>query len=312
MLTGVANAQFTSGNYFQITNQTLVTIDGLALTPSGGDFVLDNKTIVRELIAIPGNGGSSILRVYKLNAPITLTGELGIVYRLEELNNNSENQLKLAYASSQGAYQIKQNSTIDLAEHFVSGYFDNEVLLKVTVVEGNVALPVKLAAFCAKKVEESVLLEWSTAEEVSSDHFEIQRSPDGKSWQALGRVNAQGESNSQQYYSFTDYRPAVGTNLYRLKMVDTDGASAFSKLVTIRFDGEGIVSVYPNPVSQLLHIRTPGNEVLDSVDISSLAGRVVCRSSEPAIKLGVLPAGTYIVEVKMKSGLTSTVKVIHN
>lgn len=312
MLNTVSKAQFTSGDYFHIATQTPVIIDGLVFKPSVENFVLDNKVILCELTAVPGNGGSSILRIYKFNEPVMFTGVVGIAYRSEELNNNNENELKLIYESTLGIYQTKLNSLVNINKHFVSADFNDECLLKLTAVDGSVALPVKLIEFFAKKAEASVTLEWNTAEEISSDHFEIQWSQDGKQWLTLGKVNAKGESNSLQHYAFKDFTPASGNNLYRLKMVDSDGTSAFSKIAMLKFSETTLIYVYPNPASHWLYIKTSKNEVVDHVKISNLVGQVVCRSREADIQLDALPAGTYFVEVKLKSGAVGTSKIVRN
>ena len=88
---------------------------------------------------------------------------------------------------------------------------------------GCATLPVTLITFKASQAEQSVLLEWATSSEVNSSSFEIERSFAGKDWNNIGSLDAIGGERSHRYYSFRDPSPRNGSNLYRLKMIDTDG-----------------------------------------------------------------------------------------
>lgn len=59
-------------------------------------------------------------------------------------------------------------------------------------------LPVTLARFDAVKEGSTALLSWSTTEETNSDRFEVERSINGKVWQKIATVKAQGESKVWQ------------------------------------------------------------------------------------------------------------------
>ncbi|MCE7043152.1 SdrD B-like domain-containing protein, partial [Dyadobacter sp. CY312] len=93
------------------------------------------------------------------------------------------------------------------------------------------ALPVKLSRFDVQKGENvSALLHWTTTEEVNSDSFEIQRSADAKSWNAIGQVKAKENNVGLVNYRFDDMQPNLGANYYRLKMIDLDGSFAYSSI----------------------------------------------------------------------------------
>ena len=114
-------------------------------------------------------------------------------------------------------------------------------------------LPVELASFTAEinKANE-VQLNWSTATEVNSLKFDVQRSSDKNNWTVLGSVNAAGNSNTKVNYSYTDKsRLNQGVYYYRLKQYDNDGIS--KELNTIEVDYNNIPMAfelnqnYPNP-----------------------------------------------------------------
>ena len=94
-------------------------------------------------------------------------------------------------------------------------------------------LPVSIINFSATAKNNTVLLNWSTANEVNNDYFTIERSSNNKDFAGIGKVNSQqATSNNVQQYSFTDNSPLKGVSYYRLKQTDKDGKFSYSKVVT--------------------------------------------------------------------------------
>jgi hypothetical protein len=114
---------------------------------------------------------------------------------------------------------------------------------------GTAPLPVTLIKFAAfLNSDQTVGLSWATAQEVNSDYYEVERSPDGENWTALGQVKAKGFSSIVTEYGFTDSKPLSGTGYYRLKMVDMDGKYQLSKVVSINVNSTPVaLVVYSNP-----------------------------------------------------------------
>lgn len=94
-------------------------------------------------------------------------------------------------------------------------WIDNVELWQITN-----PLPVKLVEFNGINDRYYNRLFWSTASEIGSDRFEIDRSLDGYVWNNVGTVNASGNSNELRKYSFNDI---VGSYYYRLIQYDFDG-----------------------------------------------------------------------------------------
>jgi len=108
-------------------------------------------------------------------------------------------------------------------------------------------LPVELLYFKGSKGIESVNLSWATASELNFDFFEIQKSKDGKQFNTIGNAKGNGTTSIRQNYSFSDEKPAIGKNYYRLKSVDFDGYTEYFSVVMVDFDGKKNFSIYPNP-----------------------------------------------------------------
>ncbi len=95
-------------------------------------------------------------------------------------------------------------------------------------------LPVNFLDITASQKSTRVLVEWKTAFEVNNQFFEVERSINGISWSAIGRVNSKGNSQLVQNYSFADDKPAIGTNIYRIRQYDNEMRSSLSKNISIR------------------------------------------------------------------------------
>jgi hypothetical protein len=110
----------------------------------------------------------------------------------------------------------------------------------------NIPLPVSLSFFNAVLQGSTVQLSWETAQEINSDHFEVERRTGyDTAWQSIGTVAAQGYSSMPHDYYFTDQGPVTGSNFYRLKQVDRDGKAVYSSIKQIEWGRPGA----PNPAS---------------------------------------------------------------
>lgn len=144
-------------------------------------------------------------------------------------------------------------------------------------------LPVELTSFNANVKNRDVVLSWSTATEVNSCQFEIERAEkntgkpsDEAKWQKINALNAAGNSNSSRDYSYTDQKLNSGIYMYRLKMLDNDGTFAYSNVI------EAEVSLpkdfmlgqnYPNPFnpSTKIDYQLPQNSVV-KLELYNISG----------------------------------------
>lgn len=175
-------------------------------------------------------------------------------------------------------------------------------------------LPVVWLSFTAQRVNNDVLLEWQTAQEINNDHFEVERSEDGRHFYKVGEVMGSGNSPVPMAYSFQDKKVAYHQrHYYRLRQVDFDGRYDYSSIVSIQAtaeSGDGNKwTVYPNPSSgQPFEINYTGfnaeNEYINIVIVSSV-GQVMGEAngfvSEVNKTLAILtesiPAGAYVLKV---------------
>lgn len=172
-------------------------------------------------------------------------------------------------------------------------------------------LPVSLTAFTAVKQGSTSLLNWNTATEVNNAGFDIERSADGRSFSKIGIVYSKaegGNSNEKLSYSYTDATPLNGTNYYRLRQVDHDGKSEYSKIEQVIFGAGSGVKVYPNPAVSTVNIEASEGS---KVSVYNMVGqRMEVRATGSGrlttLDVSALSAGNYTIQVlDNTSGMSS-------
>ncbi len=161
--------------------------------------------------------------------------------------------------------------------------------------DGSHALPVELTSFTASSTGDLVKLNWSTATEINSYLFEIQRSSDNNNWFTVGDIQANGNSNSVKNYEYTDVSVSGGKYYYRLKQIDNDGAFEFSEVVEVEVGIPTTYSIsqnYPNPFnpSTKINYSIPTSGKV-SICIYSITGELVQTLVNEQVE-----AGNYSVE----------------
>ena len=108
------------------------------------------------------------------------------------------------------------------------------------------ALDVKWLSFTGINNGNSNLLEWSTATEINNDHFDIERSSNGISFEKIGIVKGSGNSSTPLHYQAADNHPLGGNNYYRLRQIDIDGKYTYSVVIIVANGvAKNVVKLYP-------------------------------------------------------------------
>lgn len=138
-------------------------------------------------------------------------------------------------------------------------------------------LPVIFSSFDVAKEGCKASVKWSTAMEQNNDHFEIERSANGRSFQKIGQVATQnGNSSTEQYYSYMDEHPLPGMNYYRVKQVDVDGKNDYTTVKSIRVDcGESDIKVYPTVTNGTLYVDLPAGYENAELQVYTTLGQIL-------------------------------------
>ena len=150
-----------------------------------------------------------------------------------------------------------------------------------TVSSENSPLPVILTSFTARQEESTVHLAWSTASEINSDYFQVERSTDGSDFQSLSRQAAAGDSQQELTYRYTDEGAAnrfSGTLYYRLKMVDFDGSFEYSDITAVALNRRPGLRVYANRANGEIKLFSDWKETRYTVQVADMLGRVLLEA----------------------------------
>ena len=163
-----------------------------------------------------------------------------------------------------------------------------------------IALPQSLLSFTATKGDNKVMLNFTTTNELKFASFDVERSPDGSSFTTLGTVTSEGANGD---YAYIDAHPLSSINHYRLKMIDQNGSYSYSKMVSIRYDKNASITIFPNPAKDevTVQLHMPAGAV--SLQIIDGMGRMVktmtLKSSgstlSTAIDISGLAVGQYYI-----------------
>jgi hypothetical protein len=179
-----------------------------------------------------------------------------------------------------------------------------------SIVNGiGTTLPVKLISFNATLANEKVNCTWETASETNNDYFTLERSKDGNSFEIVGNVKGQGNSNSNIRYSYTDINPFSGISYYRLLQTDFDGKNTYS---TIKKVGENVkltteFSLYYENNNPIVKINSLAENSV-TIELLNLNG-VKLFTNEHTINIGEntfgingnITTGLYLLKVQMEN-----------
>jgi hypothetical protein len=138
-------------------------------------------------------------------------------------------------------------------------------------------LDVKLTLFDGTIDQQNANLYWQSVSEQNASVYEIERSFDGRKFDAIGTVKA---INKASKYTFSD-KGVFANNAfayYRLKMVDNDGTFEYSNTIVLQTkeDHSLNASVYPNPYAGASNLEfTSAIAQQATITISDIQGRVI-------------------------------------
>lgn len=168
----------------------------------------------------------------------------------------------------------------------------------------NPFLPVTLLYFEGKTVEEAVVFEWQTLWEESNDFFTIERSLDLAQWETIARVEGGGNTEILRTYRGKDESPHRGSNYYRLKQTDLDGAFSYSGILHVLFQKESVLKIYPNPSPNgIFYIsENTWEEEEPEIQITTCLGESLVVMGKPMqaftkLDLRHLPKGIHMVTI---------------
>ena len=185
----------------------------------------------------------------------------------------------------------------------------NDVLLTTPTV-----LPVEMGNFVAMEKDNNIHLKWETLSESNFSHFDVLRSTDGINFSKAGKVDALGHSDKTSNYNYHEMRKNDGVLFYKLLIVDNDGQSASSKVVTVKSTANELLNVLSfNTSNETNRLRTTfyaAESFSARVVLSDIKGNTIADRGNYQFNAGVtnfdydtegLAQGTYILRITSNS-----------
>ena len=177
------------------------------------------------------------------------------------------------------------------------------------------ALPVVLSYFEARKDNRNIMIQWKTTYEKNNDFFEVERSGDARGWTVIAKIDGSDSSNISKKYQTIDKQPSEGVNYYRLRQVDRDRTTTYSRIVSVDMGKIGIDNLWPNPVVDFLHVKIDSSkeaefEITDINGMSVTKFRKMSANNAVIIPVGNLATGIYILKIKDQNGSRVSSKFI--
>jgi carboxypeptidase T len=184
---------------------------------------------------------------------------------------------------------------------------DNFRIIKTNTVFNNL-MPAGTITVNGKLMEnETIKVDWDALQETEHGYFTVEKSTDGKSFESIGKV-----TGIAPYY-FIDPNPNTGNNFYRIKKHSKDGQISNANPINVPYrKHEFGISIYPNPVKDILNIEMQKNKSNSiTVTVTDITGKTFIKkqfvsTGSRTIKLDVstLKSQLYIIQVINENGET--------
>ncbi|OQP57082.1 hypothetical protein A3860_10980 [Niastella vici] len=176
-------------------------------------------------------------------------------------------------------------------------------------------LPVVFNSFYITRNNNNVILNWSTAQELNNNSFEVQRSFDGSNWSVMAIVLGAGNSNTVQQYSFTDKNMTAGVAYYRIRQVDMNGQFEYTTTKSIKAtEAAPATRIYASNNTVNIEFNKEVKNPI-TIRIISMNGQVKAqRDQQQAAYRITMPVnnlkGVYVVQLNDNAGWNEVRKVI--
>lgn len=175
-------------------------------------------------------------------------------------------------------------------------------------------LPIHFISLAARSLQDGNLVEWEVTPELQGGgKFIIERSVDGINFIQVDEADL---TAGTKLFSFLDTFAQPGVLFYRISSIDASQRVSFSTIVFVnrkKRDYVG-VTVWPNPVMDILNIRSGIYYYNAVMNISDINGRLIlkkehCNGNYFSINCAFLTGGVYVLEIEDKIG-RKVVKIV--
>jgi hypothetical protein len=199
----------------------------------------------------------------------------------------------------------------DESEYILSQLGDSANNTVPFIIRRDPTLPVEYASMNAEAVSSvQVDINWTTARELNSAFFEVEKSftADFTESEIIAQLQGAVYSETETNYSVSDRGAMAPVVYYRLRQVDLDGSVNLSNAMSVNF-GENsafTLTAFPNPFEDQVTVKVDkGSMERYTLRVMDATGRTMYEAASEmsmatqdswTLNLGRLPHGTYFVQ----------------
>ncbi|MEJ8842079.1 T9SS type A sorting domain-containing protein [Lacibacter sp. H375] len=297
----ISLALFSTTDVFNVRMLPAVYTNGTT-----GNTMNSNAVDATWMVSESVNGGSNASLTCQWPASLELTGFNRVFSRLAHYTSSAwDYGMVNIMASGSDPYTVTRAG------------FTSFSPFSVTMLMG--ILPAGSLELSGKNNGNENMINWSTTSEQNTDHYVVEASLNGSDFTEAGRVVAAGNSTSLSTYNFVHRQINHQSYYYRLKQVDADGKITYSKIIRINVTAFKAATLYPNPVKNKTTISfSLQQSSLITANITNASGLLIQTFNQHYTKgehkmnldLGMLPTGSYILQLKDDIGNVQTFQFI--
>ena len=238
--------------------------------------------------------------------------ELGHAHQLNHIIANG-NVMHFAIANGSDIRTLDANSDIAGGDYVMTQSAAlNTCGGSITGMVPFTPFPLELLHFEAIVNKNYNRITWQVVSDWQQQGFELERSDDAITFQAIVFIESQDPSTPLQTYFYDDRNLSQATHYYRLKRLDFNAEVHYSEIVEVYNPSlPSMLQLFPSPSSRLLHLslgKRLGREEMVYIQIFDLQGRSVMKQqgylNEGEIQLSVaaLSPGIYYLNLLTSGG----------
>ena len=170
-----------------------------------------------------------------------------------------------------------------------------------------IPLPVDFLYFNSKENLDEIELNWATSSEKNNAFFEVEHALNSANFKVIGSISGNINSNEIQDYHFSHLAPKSGVNYYRLKQIDSNGKTSYSKIISHEWKNinEPAIKIFPNPIQDFANIILQ-NKLNARLTVYQLDGKMIksisVSGNSDKVDFTFLKPGMYLIATQNENG----------
>ena len=281
------------------------TGENLAVIRDGKLLIIERRLSITNTDTIFLNFANAKIQPYRFSLNTSSLSQPGLLGSMEDAFLNTSTPLDL-----DGVTNIDFTVDNTIGSNAVDRF---KIVFRPATV-----LPLSFLDVAASKQNNNIAISWKTANEINVHHYEVERSTNSITFTKMHTTAANNAATNK--YNWLDENPADGYTYYRIKAVDVNGQTNYSKLVKVLIEIKPAMSVYPNPVAnsvinlqmQKVHAGVYNVRLLNNKGQVMYKSQIKHNANSATEQINLknkISAGLYRLEIMAEDGSRTTISL---